>query len=429
MKYFIFKTAVAAYIFLSSALIAQISNYKQSNVLRRESIQKYLAKDYDGFLTSNQKAMALRKNHPSLIYNSAIGYALTNRPDSAYSYLNRLAEMKLYFPAENDSDFVSLWTADRFKEITNRINETKMPHGNSEFLFSLPDKDLLTESVAYNPNTETYYVGSVHKRKIFSVTKEGIAKVFAESGKVKFGGVLGMKVDSKNNLLWACTGYFPQIQNYDESDNGLSEVLKIDLTTHNILMKYTLPDGNHSFGDLVIDNKSNVYISDSRDNNIYIINEGSGKIEPYLISDYFASLQGVDFSDDGSYLFAADYAMGLFKINVNTKEVSIINIPDNLTDLGLDGLYFYNESLIGIQNGVNPQRVIRMYLDKEYNKVVSWEVIEANNKYFFEPTLGVLNGNEFYYIANSQWPNFKEDGSVAPEEKLSNPVILKTILE
>ena len=416
-------------LFTITNLHAQINDFKESNALRRESIQKYLAKDFEGFLRSTQKASRLRKNHPSLIYNTAIGYALTNKPDSAILYLNMLADMKLYYAAENDSDFISLWSNGQFKNIVKKFNSAKEHHGESEFVFSLPEKDLLTESVAYNPITETFYVGSVHKRKIFSVTPNTKASTFAESGDFDFGGVFGIKVDAKNNLLWACTGYLPQTENFTEDKNGISEAVKFDLSTGKVLNKYKLPDGIHLFGDLVVDSKGNVYVSDSRDNNIYLIRSGSDKIEPFLISDNFASLQGIDFSPEEEYLFVADYAMGLYKINMETKDVSVINIPHDLTDLGLDGLYFYKNSLIGIQNGVNPQRVIKMNLDNNYENITSWKVIESNNKYFFEPTLGVLNGDEFYYIANSQWPNFKDDGTVASEEELHNPVVLKTKLK
>jgi hypothetical protein len=44
---------------------------------------------------------------------------------------------------------------------------------------------------------------------------------------------------------------------------------------------------------------------------------------------------------------------------------------------------------------------------------------------FDEPTLGVLNGNALFYIANSQWAMIDDKGKLAPEEKLREPVVLK----
>ena len=427
MKFFIYCFIIILSV-SASINFGQVLDFNKSNQLRQEAIKKYNEKDFNGFLQNAKAASDLRKNHPGLFYNVAIGYALINKQDSALLYLNRIADMKLFFPAEHDSDFVSLWNSNEFKKIVEKFNSAKNHYGQSEFAFELPEKDLLTESVAYNPLTETFYISSVHKSKILSYNKTESVKLFCESGEATFGGAFGMKVDSKNNLLWACTGFLPQVEGYTENHKGINEAVKYDLTTGKVLNKYKISEGDHLFGDLVLNSNGDVYIADSRDNNIYLIKNGSDKIEPFLISDTFASLQGIDFSSDEKYLFAADYSMGVYKIDMNTKNITALKISNDLTDLGIDGLYFYKNSLIGIQNGVTPQRVIKMNLGKNYDSITSWELIEANNEYFFEPTLGVLNGDDFYYIANSQWPNFQRDGTV-DVEKLQNPVILKVKLQ
>lgn len=43
---------------------------------------------------------------------------------------------------------------------------------------------------------------------------------------------------------------------------------------------------------------------------------------------------------------------------------------------------------------------------------------------FNEPTLGVKIGNDFFYIANSQWALTNDDGTLAAD-KLKEPVILR----
>lgn len=93
--------------------------------------------------------------------------------------------------------------------------------------------------------------------------------------------------------------------------------------------------------------------------------------------------------------------------------------------LGIDGLYFYRGGLVAVQNGVNPQRVVRLFLSKDLSRVERFETIAANDPAFDEPTLGVLVQNHFYFIANSQWGALDEQGGIAPAEKLKEPVILK----
>jgi hypothetical protein len=104
------------------------------------------------------------------------------------------------------------------------------------------------------------------------------------------------------------------------------------------------------------------------------------------------------------------------------------NIASDFTSLGIDGLYYYKGSLIGIQNGVNPQRVIKLSLSKDLCHFDRFETIEANNPVFDEPTLGVLVKNDFYFIANSQWGAVDESGKLAPAEKLKDPTVLKVKL-
>ncbi len=113
-------------------------------------------------------------------------------------------------------------------------------------------------------------------------------------------------------------------------------------------------------------------------------------------------------------------------MNLSTKQV-VQQIPaDAITLLGIDGLYFYQGNLIAIQNGVVPNRVLRVSLEKD--QVTDQEVLEANHPDFNEPTLGVIVGDSLHFIANSQWPNVNEKAELAMD-KLRPTVVLKLSLK
>ena len=78
-----------------------------------------------------------------------------------------------------------------------------------------------------------------------------------------------------------------------------------------------------------------------------------------------------------------------------------------------------------MQNGIKPNRVVRLTFANDWRAIEKLEVLEANNPVFDEPTLGVVVGNKFYFIANSQWAAIDEDGQLAPDEKLRDPIILR----
>jgi hypothetical protein len=291
------------------------------------------------------------------------------------------------------------------------------------------EKGLVTEGIAYDPARETFYVSSVHKRKIVSIGPDGAAKDFATE-REGLWSVLGMKVDAGRRHLWATSAALPQMMNYREEEKGRSAIFKFDLSTGKLLKKYLLPAGpkKHLLGDLVLNSRGDVFATDSLTPALYRIDHRKDELEVFIEGEPFVAAQGLDLSEDEKLLFVADYSRGIFVIDLRTGKHFNLATPPNATLLGIDGLYFYRRSLVGTQNGTNPQRIIRLHLDKSLRAVERLEILEANNPLFDEPTLGVRVRDAFYYIANSQWGAVDEKGQLAPAEKLREPVILKVKL-
>ena len=168
-----------------------------------------------------------------------------------------------------------------------------------------------------------------------------------------------------------------------------------------------------------------VYATDSLTPALYRIDPQRDEIEVVYQGTPLVSPQGLDFTPDGKRLFIADYSQGLFTYDLKAKSLTAIKTPADCTLLGIDGLYFHRGTLVAIQNGVNPQRLIRIHLDKQLEGVERWEVLEANHPDIDEPTLGVIVYDDFYYVANSQWNSVDGQWRLAPADLLSDPVILK----
>ena len=235
-----------------------------------------------------------------------------------------------------------------------------------------------------------------------------------------------MKVDARRRILWASTTAFPQMAGHSASDEGKAGVFKYDLATGKLLNKYLLPNTpeKHALGDLTVDKTGRVYATDSVAPVIYTIAPGGNSLEVFLRDPVFNSLQGLAFTKDEKILYVADYSKGIFRIDMPSKTITQIKPSQNVTLLGIDGLYFHGGNLIAVQNGVNPQRVILISLNRDKTEALATRTLEANHADFFEPTLGVMVENNFYYVANSQWPLVNEKG-VLDKEKLREPVILK----
>jgi hypothetical protein len=129
-------------------------------------------------------------------------------------------------------------------------------------------------------------------------------------------------------------------------------------------------------------------------------------------------------SGDGRFLFVADYAQGVARVDLRSTTVLFLETPEDLLVTGIDGLVLAGESLVGIQNGLRPNRVLRLRLDEERSRVVEGVILERAHPQFDEPTLGVLVDGALYYVANSQYRHFGRDGT--PDlESLRDPVILR----
>jgi hypothetical protein len=218
---------------------------------------------------------------------------------------------------------------------------------------------------------------------------------------------------------------------------GYAGVFEYDLTTRLLIKRYVLSNRRapHLFGDLVVGRAGILYVTDSLDRAVYRLDGARGTFDRWLESDGFASPQGIAFSEDERYLFMADYSFGIFRIDVQSRDIRLLPYPDDMVILGIDGLARHGKDLIAIQNGVRPHRVVRLELNRQQDRITGWEVLEANHPGFNEPTLGVVvrgtggGGNAYFYIANSHWSAFDREGGLRKDAALTPPAIFRLPLE
>ncbi len=108
--------------------------------------------------------------------------------------------------------------------------------------------------------------------------------------------------------------------------------------------------------------------------------------------------------------------------NVKRRRVSLLEHAKNIALLGIDGLYVVGNDLIAIQNGITPRRVVKLGLAG--GTIRSCTVLAANLPDFDEPTLGVVVGKTFRFIANSQWGNVDESGKIANPDAFTPTAVL-----
>ncbi len=413
------------------SLAAEDSSWARVGTLAKEARAAYKAGNSKLFLEKTREALELAPKSPTLLYNTACGYSLTGDVKAAASALERVLDLKLDPGIEADSDLAALRDSSEFPRLKARIAALHQVTGSAEVAFQIREPDYLPEGIAFDSRAGVFFVSSVRNRRVDVIRADGSSARFSQKVTGTPLAVLGMKADSKRRLLWAATAAVPQMKGYTKSDSGKTALLAFDLDDGKQKKRILPPDDGkeHSFNDVEASPEGEVYVSDSTGSGVFVLKPGQRVLETFVPPGVFVSPNGLALDTTRGVLYVSDYARGIFSVDVVTRDVSKLEAPVDAVLAGVDGLALFGADLIGIQNGVLPHRVLRISVDTAGMKVTRVEILEMNHPAFDEPTLGAVTGRDFYFIANSQWERYSEDGKVRKGALLRPPLVLKRSLE
>jgi sugar lactone lactonase YvrE len=374
------------------------------------------------------RAAAAWPTQPVYLWNRAVIAARRSDTTTARAALRAYADLGLGRSLA-DTVFNKFRSLPWFPSVATRHDENRGPMANSVERARLVDSTLWPEGVDYDPRTRRLYVTSVRRRSVLEVSARGEERFVVPPDGSVLPAVLSARVDAARGLLWLGTSAVAGMHGYAESDSAAAALIAVRIDDGQIVKRYDLArTTRHALGDVALSSRGDVFTSDSSDPVLYWLKPDADTLEA-IRHPLIRSPQGIAVVPGENVVFVADYSHGILRVDLATRRVTRLDDAPGATSLGCDGLTWYQGSLIAVQNGVFPPRIVRFDLDASRTRLTSARVIDRNTALADEPTAGVMIGREFVYVANSQWEKYAPDGARRPGTTLSRPLLLSILLD
>lgn len=258
------------------------------------------------------------------------------------------------------------------------------------------EKDLIPEGTAFNPKTNSIYIGSIYKQKIVSISGEGLIKDIIT--KSQFGDLspLGMEMDKKNDILWVNVAKSPIVK-HSNNKEWRTTIMSFDMLTQKLIKKYNLIKGEYIFlNDITLADNGDVYATESMGNKIYKIDKSTDVLMPFIALEGFNFPNGIVFYKKQNCLFVSANE-GILKIDIKAKEYSLVKCLDNIDATIIDGLAINHNYFIGHQR----TKISKFYFNETITKIHQIETIDSGSE-FDSSTTGEIGNGSYHYIVNSQ---------------------------
>lgn len=379
----------------------------------------YAKQAFDKAAEFSEGLLALNPGDPVLAYSVAMNWARAGQMEKALDAIRRLESMKSDLVLE-DTDFAAIAATPEYAAAKARVAAAAKKFDPAPIAFRLSDRELIPEGIAWDPHENVMYVGSINKRKIIRIAADGTSSEFASDFPYS---VLGLRVDPERRALWVATS---ANEGFDINDVGRAVLYRYDLAS-GTRAEYRLGNNPpHLLNDLAIRPDGMPLVTDSSTGAIFTINEKK-ELEPFIRGGEFAYPNGIAVAPNGR-IFVADFIRGLSVIDPVSRRGARLLHPVGVNFHGIDGLYFHDGALIGVQNGAGEGRIVRLPLNEDYSAVRGIEILHANDPEFDVPTTAAIAGDRIYVLANSQVRRVAPDGRLLDPDSLKAPVIISVPL-
>ncbi|HYX52206.1 MAG TPA: hypothetical protein VE783_02065 [Candidatus Limnocylindrales bacterium] len=351
----------------------------------------------------------------------------------ALNWLERYAAMGLTYDVAADDDLKPLLSDPAWPKVADEMKRAAVPVNKVQKFCTLPVPDLMPEDLTFD-GSGSLILSSVRHHSLYRASLSRTDKgncILQELGlppEAKRWPVLATSYDPQRKLLWASTAAIPDFPDVPKKDSGRTALLAIDPQTGKLLRRIDLGSSTPALlGDMSVGADGSVYLGDSLGDGSYRVSGDVKSAKLEKIAEGLFSPQTPALARDGKRLFVADYSLGIAVVDPSghSKSVTYLAHPENIACTGIDGLLLTGNSLIGVQNGVEPARVVRFQLNPEQTRIESVEVLAQGFEGLGEPTHAAAHDGWIYVTANVGWNKLDNKGNLKTGESFTAPVVFR----
>jgi len=339
----------------------------------------------------------LQPNFPdrgAILYNLAALHQHLGETLEVTELLKQCIALGEGFDPSGDPAFAGLRTSHEFTELVEKVHRDFPAEAHARLALITEEKNLVPEGLAWDPNRKVFYLGSLAQKKLVQSTPDSHVSDFVPANRDHLLPVLGIRLDPRDASIWANT----------EDDLGKAELVHYDQNGNLLDRSYLNDSVKHGFNDLIVRKSGEIILTDSLNNQVYRFDPASKSFAPLKIHRDLFYPNGIALSSDDKLLFVAD-AIGIIRIDLDNLTTRDVNSGPHSTLAGADGLYWYNGSLIAIQNGIGSPRIAAFKLSNDGTRVARTTILENRSSFTSLPTTGAIRGSDFYFISNSHIDN------------------------
>ena len=403
---------------LAALLITATASADDYAEARAKLVAAYQAQDFPAMVGAAREALQARPGYPGARFNLALAHVLNGDAEASLGELERLAADGIDFGVADVEEFSPVRALPGWGRYADKLQELNEPVGDAVVVLQRDDDRFIPEGIAIDADGRIL-LGSIRHGTI----ARGDDVLTRRQG---HWSVFGMRFHD-DGALWFASAAVSQFENVGD-DKGRTGLFRLDPVTGEITRAALLPhrDEEQLLGDLVIDGDT-IFTTDSLTGAVYRYDTAADAFATLVPAGTFGSPQGLVIDASGLWLYVADYIGGLYRVGLEDGRREKLVVEGPGSDYGIDGLYRHGDRLIAIQNGIRPHRVTSFQLADGGRVISETRILASNLPAFDEPTLGVIHGDDFYFVANSHWNRFDRDNRLP--DGLNGPIVLKLALD